>query len=138
MSKISLICSLAEVVALIQHEGPGWRLVRDPDRGDYSVLVGGLDWAFELAESEWISLSDIVLALVDQHRALVDQLMVEESIELELDRAPWWCCLNGDRESWSLSVVLTASDARSVEGRWPSPASQAMAAAMRTLRETVF
>ena len=138
MSKINLICCLAEVASLIQHEGPGWRLVRDLNRGNYSVLVGGLSWAFELTEAEWICLSDIVLELVDQHRVLVDQLMLEESIELELDRAPWWCCLDGDRASWSLSVVLSAPDARSVEGRWPSPAAQAMAAAMRTLRETAL
>lgn len=136
MSRINPICCLAEAVALIQQEGPGWRLVRDSDRAPFSVLVGGLDWAFELSDDEWTSLADVVISLVDQHRALVDQLMDEESIELELDRAPWWGCLEGTREAWSLSVVLSATMGRSVEGSWRPPAAQAMAAAMRTLRET--
>lgn len=136
MSRISLICCLAEAGQLIQQEGPGWRLVRDPDRSPFSVLVGGEGWAFELTDSEWAALSDVVGALVDQHRELVDQLMDEESIELELDRPPWWGCLDGTREQWSLSVVLSSTTARSVEGGWGSPAAQAMAAAMQTLRET--
>lgn len=136
MSRTSPTCCLVEAVALIQQEGPGWRLVRDPDRTPFSVLVGGLDWAFELTDEEWTSLADVLTSLVDQHRALADQLMEEESIELELDRAPWWGCLDGTREAWSLTVVLSAPMGRSVEGCWRPPAAQAMAAAMRTLRET--
>ena len=133
-SRTSPICSPVDPV-LIQQEGPGWRLVQDLSRGPFCVLVGGHDWAFELTLEEWDALSDVVLTLVDQHRALADQLMDEESIELELDRSPWWGCLDGTREAWGLSVVLTASASRSVEATWRSPAAQAMAAAMQTLRE---
>ena len=118
---------------MIQQEGPGWRLARDPSRGVHPVLIGGEGWAFELTQPEWEALSDLVLTLERQHRALVDQLMAEEEIELELDRGLWWGCLQGDRGSWSLSVVLTPDAGRGVEGHWPAPASAAMVAAMRTL-----
>ena len=118
---------------MIQQEGPGWRLALDPSRGVHSVLIGGEGWAFELTQPEWDALSDLVLTLERQHRALVDQLMAEEAIELELDRRLWWGCLQGDRASWSLSVVLTPELGRGAEGHWPSPASAAIVAAMRTL-----
>lgn len=118
---------------MIQQEGPGWRLARDPTRGQFPVLIGGEGWAFELTEDEWAALADLVLTLERQHRALVDQLMAEEAIELELDRGLWWGCLQGDRARWSVSVVLTPAAGRGVEGHWPSPASAAMVAAMRTL-----
>ena len=118
---------------MIQQEGPGWRLARDPSRGLHPVLIGGAGWAFELTEAEWAALADLVLTLERQQRALVDQLMAAEAIELELDRGLWWGCLQGDRASWSLAVVLTPERGRGAEGHWPSPASAAMVAAMRTL-----
>ena len=59
--------------------------------------------------------------------------MDDESIELELDRSLWWGVWR-HREA-GLSVVLTASASRSIEATWRSPAAQAMAAAMQTLRE---
>ena len=108
----------------------------DPSRGVHFVLIGGEGWAFELTQPEWDALSDLVLTLERQHRALVDQLMAEEAIELELDRGLWWGCLRGDRSSWSLSVVLTPDAGRGVEGHWPAPASAAIVAAMRTLWDT--
>ena len=46
---------------MIQQEGPGWRLARDPDRGLHPVLIGGAGWAFELTEPEWAALADLVL-----------------------------------------------------------------------------
>ena len=108
-------------------------MARDPSRGVHLVLIGGEGWAFELTEDEWAALADLVLTLERQHRALVDQLMAEEAIELELDRGLWWGCLQGDRGSGSRSVVVTPDAGRGVEGHWPAPASAAMVAAMRTL-----
>ena len=108
-------------------------MARDPTRAPHPILIGGEGWAFELTEAEWVALADLVLTLECQHRALADQLMAEEAIELELDRRLWWGCLQGDRASWGLSVVLTPELGRGAEGHWPSPASAAMVAAMRTL-----
>ena len=102
----------------------------DPSRGEYCVLVGGERWAFELTEPEW---RDLVAILEQQHRGLVDQLMPEESIELELDRGVWWGCLSGDRSQWELRILLTPQQGRAAEGGWPAPAAAAAVAALRTL-----
>ena len=106
---------------------------RDPSRGKYCFLVGGEYWAFELTESEWRDLVDLVETLEQQHRSLVDQLMPEESIELELDRGVWWGCLSGDRSQWGLRILLTPLEGRAAEGEWPVPVAAAVVAALRTL-----
>ena len=61
--------------------------------------------------------------------------MDEEQITLELERTPWWGCLEGDRRAWSLQLILKPVDLgrRGVEVSWPAPAAEAAAAAMRTL-----
>jgi len=118
---------------VIQQEGPGWRVARDPQRTDFTVLIGGQGWAFELAEVEWAAFRQLLEDLVENHAALQDQLMAEEAIELELERGPWWGCLEGNREQWSLSVVLTPATGRGVEAHWPFPASVALVAAVRTV-----
>ena len=75
-----------------------------------------------------------VADLVEQHAALVDQLMAEESISLELERAPWWLAIEGDRAAWGLQLVLSpAPGQRAFEGGWPAPASQAFSAALQQL-----
>ena len=117
---------------MIQQEGPGWRFARDPSRGDYQFLIGGQTWAFELIAAEWKDLVALVSDLEDQHRALSDQLMEEESIDLEMERGAWWVSLEGDRTQWQLSLVLTGSEGRGVEGHWPAPAAMAVVAAMRS------
>ena len=118
---------------MIQQEGPGWRVARDPQRTEFTVLIGGQGWAFELAEVEWAAFRQLLEDLVENHAALQDQLMAEEAIELELERGPWWGCLEGNREQWSLSVVLTPATGRGVEAHWPFPASVALVAAVRTV-----
>lgn len=119
---------------MIRQEGPGWRLAWDPSRRGYPALIGGDGWAFELTADEWTGLVALISTLVDQHGQLIDQLMAEESITLEMDRAPWWGCLEGTSERWALQVVLDGDllRGRGVEGHWPAPVAQAIAAAMRT------
>ena len=118
---------------MIQQEGDGWRVAHDPSRGEFCVLVGGERWAFELTEPEWRDLVNLVATLEQQHRGLVDQLMPEESIELELDRGVWWGCLSGDRNLWELRILLTPLEGRAAQGEWPAPAAAAAVAALRTL-----
>jgi len=119
---------------MIRQEGPGWRLAWDPSRPVFPALIGGEGWAFELTREEFQGLVALVSALVDQHGQLIDQMMAEEAITLEMDRAPWWGCLEGGRERWALQVVLEGESAggRGVEGHWPAPAAQAITAAVRT------
>ena len=118
---------------MILQEGPGWRLARDPSRGEFSILVGGEGWAFELTEPEWNDLVALLSTLETQHLALKNQLMAKEAIEIELDRGIWWGCVAGDCQGWSLALVLTPRKGRGVEGFWPASSAMAMVAAVRTL-----
>ena len=120
---------------MIQQEGPGWRLARDPQRHPYGALIGGETWAIELTESEAGALASLIEDLVAPHAAQRGQLMEEEQITLELERSPWWGCLEGDSRAWSLQLILRPVDVceRGVEVSWPAPAAEAAAAAMRTL-----
>ena len=120
---------------MIQQEGPGWRLARDPQRSSYGVLIGGANWAVELTEDEAGALVSLIADLVGHHAALCGQLMDEEQITVELERTPWWGCLEGDRRAWSLQLILKPVDLgrRGVEVSWPAPAAEAATAAMRTL-----
>lgn len=120
---------------MIQREGPGWRLSRDPSRPLFSVLIGGEHWALELKESEACELASLIADLTDQHQSICDQLMAEESITVELERGSWWACLEGDRSRWSLRGICSGDGerARGLEICWPEPAAQAIAEAMRTL-----
>jgi hypothetical protein len=123
-------------------EGSGWRLVVDPDRQPFGVLVGGGDdevgaWAAELTLAEALALRRGVGTLVEQHRALVSTLMDEEAIELAMELAyeggELWLSLEGDRNRWCLRFVLTpAPGQRGVEGSWGGEASGALAAALQT------
>ena len=120
---------------MIQQEGPGWRLSRDPSRSVFSVLIGGEHWALELKESEACELASLIADLTDQHRSICDQLMAEESITVELERGSWWVCLEGDRSRWSIRGVCSGDgiQARGLEVCWPDPAAQAIVEAMRTM-----
>jgi hypothetical protein len=119
---------------VIQREGEGWRLAWDGSRQPFSVLMAGEGWAVELTELEASALRDAVADLVAQHQGLVDQLMEEESIELELERDPWWLAIDGDRRSWSLRVVLTPeAGQRAVEGSWSVAAARPFSQALQQL-----
>ena len=120
---------------MIQHEGPGWRLARDSSREKFSVVIGGDGWAFELTEQEWVELMTLINDLVIQHKGLENKLMPEEKICLELERLPWWGCLDGDRECWTLRLVYESNAGldRGFEASWPIPAAQSITYAMRTM-----
>jgi hypothetical protein len=126
-------------------EGEGWRLVVDPAREPFTVLIGGQGWAAELTGGEARALSRGVARLVQQHRDLAGALLAEELLSLELEveleaeaeaerRAAagvLWLALEGDRHRWSLRFVLTPGPARrALEGSWPAAASLPLAAAL--------
>lgn len=124
-------------------EGALWRLVIDPTRAPFSVLLGGGDpergaWAAEFTGAEARALAEAVQRLAEQHRALQSQLLAEEAIELEIETAceggSLWLALEGDRQRWRLRFVLSpASGQRAVEGGWGEEASAAVAATLATL-----
>lgn len=116
-------------------EGEGWRLLVDPARHPFPVLIGGEAWAAELSAAEVELLAAGVARLTDQHAALCDQLMAEEELCLEWERGDLWLALEGDRQRWQLRFVLTpAGGQRGLEGAWSAAASRALAAALAVLR----
>ena len=123
-------------------QGDGWRLVVDLARHPYIALIGGSDWAVELTRDELDILWRATRRLRLQHAALSDQLMAEESLELDLELpllkagpgASFWMALEGDRQHWSLRFVLSpGAGARAVEGGWSVAASAPFAAALEGL-----
>ncbi len=120
---------------MIQQEGPGWRLARDPSKQPFPVLIGGDEWAIELTEVEWEVFYTLLRDLSDQHKELEDKLMPEEKLSIELERDPWWANLDGDRKVWDLKVILYGDNGkrRGVEAYWPIPAAQAIVFAVRTM-----
>jgi hypothetical protein len=117
-------------------EGEGWRLLVDPARHPFVVLIGGAGWAAELTAQEAESLRQGFGQLLEQHAAIADQLMEEESIGLELDLGGLWMALDGDRRHWQVRFVLTPEGLqRGLEGSWDGSGSQAMAEALAQLGE---
>lgn len=128
-------------------EGEGWRLQLDPDRHPFTALIGGRDWALELAPDELACLRRGVLSLLSQRRQLQDLLMPQEELDLELDLSlpdpggspadgSLFVALSGSAEQWSLRFVLTpAAGRRGAEGSWTPEASSALAAALEGLGE---
>ena len=68
-------------------EGDGWRLVVDPARSPFPVLIGGNGWATELTLAEAALLRRGVMSLVEQHGDLMGGLMAEEALTLEFEAA---------------------------------------------------
>ena len=52
---------------MIKKEGPGWRIIRDSSRDNFSTLIGGENWAIELNKFEWENLVKLVIDLSDQY-----------------------------------------------------------------------
>jgi hypothetical protein len=121
-------------------EGEGWRLVIDPARQPFAVLIGGQGWAAELTRDEVLVLGRAVARLCHQHAELVAQLMLEESLELELELplpllagepGSLWMALEGDRRDWALRFVLSPGPGgRAFEGAWSAAASGPFVAAL--------
>ncbi len=120
---------------MVQREGPGWRLARDPSRKNFPFLIGGEGWAIELTEKEWIDLVDLVSELVEQYKSSHSQLVPEELITLEMEKNFWWGCLKGDQKSWSLQLLLQDVEElfRGAEVFWPAPAAEAIVIEMRKM-----
>lgn len=125
-------------------EGEGWRLVHDPGRQPFPVLIGGQHWAAELTGEEAEALRTGVAVLVGQQASMAAELMAEEALTLEheqvlqADAADLWLALEGDRRQWALRFVLRAAPGqRSLEGGWLAPASAAIAAALSQMSPMV-
>ncbi len=125
---------------MIKKEGPGWRLIRDSSRDNFSTLIGGESWAIELNQFEWKTLVNVVIDLSDQYKNIKDQLMGDEDITLELESDPWFAILKGDQNGWKLKLILDSSDSlnRGAEVSWPRNVTTNVANAMRTMWDSDY
>jgi len=125
---------------VIKKEGPGWRIIRDSSRDNFSTLIGGESWAIELNQFEWKTLVKVVIDLSDQYKNIKDQLMGDEDITLELESDPWLAILKGDQNGWKLKLILDSSDSlnRGAEVSWPRNVTTNVANAMRTMWDSDY
>ena len=125
---------------MIKKEGPGWRIIRDLSRDNFSTLIGGETWAIELNQSEWKNLVNVVIDLSDQYKNIKDQLMGDEDITLELESDPWLAILKGDQKGWKLKLILDSKDSlnRGAEIFWPRNVTFNLVNAMRTMWDSCY
>ena len=125
---------------MIKKEGPGWRIIRDLSRDNFSTLIGGESWAIELNQSEWATFAKVVFDLSDQYEKVKDQLMGDEDITLELESNPWFGILQGDKHGWNLKLVLGSCNSlsRGAEVYWPRSVTFHLAKAMRTMWDSDY
>lgn len=115
-------------------EGVGWRLVVDPSRQPFSVLIGGSAWSVEFTEPEALTLAEGIAVLLEQHRRIADQLMDDEDLELDWEREDLWIGLTVHQGLWALRFVLESTTGRrGVEAGWDAAASPALALALEAL-----
>ena len=88
-------------------------------------MIGVDNWSIELQKSEFYSLYLLLLKINEQLLVIKDDLLDEESITLEIEKLPWYICLVGKKNEWSLRFVFESQDqTRSFEMYWPIPIAQ--------------
>ena len=125
---------------MLKKEGPGWRIISDSSRENFSTLIGGESWAIELNQYEYEKLIKVVIDVSDQYNDIKDQLMGEEDITLELESDPWLAILKGDQYGWDLKLILRGDFSlnRGAEIYWPRMVTKQVAKAMRTMWDSDY
>ena len=99
-----------------------WRLHKDFTKGKFCFLIGVDNWSIELQKSEFYSLYLLLLRINEQLLSIKNELMDEESINLELEQLPWYVELEGKKNEWDLRFVFESQEqTRSFEMYWPIP-----------------
>ena len=106
-------------------EEKNWRLIKDIKRGKFCFLIGVNNWAIELQKHEFELLYKLLSKLYGQFLEIKDQLMDEESINLEIEQMPWYAELEGKKYAWNLRLIFESSEqTRSFEMYWPIPIAE--------------
>ena len=115
-----------------------WRLQRDFKKGKFCFLIGVDNWSIELQKSEFNSLYLLLLRLNEQLLNITDELMDEESINLEIEQLPWYIELDGNKNEWDLRFVFDSQDqTRSFEMYWPIPIAQNLFNEIKNMWESI-
>ena len=104
-----------------------WRLLRDFKKGKFCFLIGANNWAIELQKHEFELLYKLLLKLNNQFLEIKDELMDEESINLEIEQLPWYAELEGKKYEWNLRLIFESlEETRSFEMYWPIPIAESL------------
>ena len=115
-----------------------WRLIRDFKKGKFCFLISVDNWSIELQKSEFYLLYLLLIKLNEQLKDINNELMEEESINLELEKIPWYIELNGKKDEWSLRFVFESQDqTRSFEMYWPIPIAQNLSYEIKKMWESM-
>ena len=102
-----------------------WRLIRDYKKGKFCFLIGVDNWSIVLQKREFYLMYILIKKLIDQLSSLKNELMEEESINLQIEQLPWYIELDGKKNKWDLRFVFESQDqTRSFEMYWPIPIAQ--------------
>jgi hypothetical protein len=114
-------------------QGPGWRIGWNPEAKVYQALVGDDHWAVELTFNEFADLRRLADQLVSSLQAIAEELMAEESIELEAESEHIWVALEGSADRYSLRFILLGD--RGSEGGWSETATAGFLQALAGIAE---
>ena len=104
-----------------------WRLGKDTKKGKYCFLIGANKWAIELQKDEFESLYLLLININEQLSLIKNELMDEESINLEIEKLPWYAELDGQKDEWNLRLVFESQEqTRSFEMYWPIPIAKTL------------
>ena len=119
-------------------EENNWRLLRNPNKGKYSFLIGVSHWSIELQEHEFNSLYNLLNKLINEMLLIQNQLMEEELINLEIENLPWYIELEGFKNNWSLRIIFESNEnTRSFEMYWPPQIAEQLFFEMRKMWESM-
>ena len=115
-----------------------WKLLRDFKKGKFCFLIGVDNWSVELQKSEFHSLYLLLLKINEQLLNIKNELMDEETINLQLEQLPWYVELEGKKDKWSLRFVFESQDqTRSFEMYWPIPIAQNLFNEIKNMWESI-
>ena len=115
-----------------------WRLLRDFKKGKFCFLISVDNWSIELQKSEFNSLYLLLRRINEQLLGIKNELMDEETINLELEQLPWYIELKGKKNEWSLRFVFESQDqTRSFEMYWPIPIAQNLSYEIKNMWESM-
>jgi len=112
---------------VILKEDNSWRLIKNLNKGKYCFLIEVNNWAIELSQIEFDSLSHLLIKIEKQINSIKGELLEEELINLEIEKSPWFIELEGNKNQWNLRIIFEALDnTRSFEMYWPIPIAQTL------------
>ena len=115
-----------------------WRLIKNFKKGKFCYLIGVDYWSVELQKSEFELLCLLLVRINEQLLAITNELMDEESINLQLEQLPWYIELDGQKNEWSLRFVFESQDkTRSFEMYWPIPIAQTLSYEIKKMWESM-